>query len=180
MAVAGSAHRGARDRGHWLAHPRVSGNSRTLVGAAARPGGDRELANRLASGMVTHRHISSSGFCPLPGHRAPAPSLLFPVHLDLTHPQRNLDCLARGSMVVAPRPQPRPRSRPRGHRIAHAPRRAHPQGINFCCRRARGTRQPGLRHEHRARWPRHRGPGHRLRRAEDHRKSFWRSFRSRG
>ncbi len=165
--------------GARMAGAGAAGNSPALVGKAARRSGGRELALGLWSSLAAGRHSGSSVLRLLPSYSAVVAALLFSNHFDRADHQRDLDSVARRSMVPATRSQSRPGARARRHGIAHAAGRAHHQGSYFCGRRSSRAGQPGLQHEHRVGRTRHWRPGHRLRRAENHRESFRRSLCSR-
>jgi len=74
----------------------------------------------IGAGVAADGNSDTSISCALSGHRAAAAALLFSVHVDRSHRQRDLDRVARGALVAAGGAQSCAGARARRPRAARA------------------------------------------------------------
>src|SRR5882757_10463458 len=91
----------AAGRGLRMAVACGAQNSRALVGAASRSCRCCELAFRLWPGVAAGGHAGASNSGGVSRNAAAAAPLLFSAHVDLTYYRRDVDRLARSTLVAA-------------------------------------------------------------------------------
>src|SRR5208282_3705511 len=87
VAMVGAARCGPNRGRSRLAHVNAAGDPGSVVGAAARPNGGRELALGFRSSLAAGEHADASGMGCIPSHAAPPQALLLSSHLDRAHPE---------------------------------------------------------------------------------------------